>query len=168
MDGRTATDSNRGTSSSCEVRLSCTTPRRLIGGNKRKGDTSVLPLHYRRFRVRLDSNQDRLIHNEKYASPAPRRRLWWRLSRFPSQPPSGQWDSNPRSPGPEPGALTRLSYAPRRMVGLAGFEPAASCTPSKRAKPGCATVRNNGGTVRICTGTGWATTNRAHCYTTAP
>src|SRR3990172_1310903 len=27
------------------------------------------------------------------------------------------------------------------MVGTAGFEPATSCTPSRRAKPGCATSR---------------------------
>ena len=52
---------------------------------------------------------------------------------------SGWQDSNLRPPAPKAGAITGLRYTPRwlsvaikNLVGVAGFEPAASCSQSRR------------------------------------
>ncbi len=52
---------------------------------------------------------------------------------------SGWQDSNLRPPAPKAGAITGLRYTPRwlsvaikNFVGVAGFEPAASCSQSRR------------------------------------
>ena len=52
---------------------------------------------------------------------------------------SGWQDSNLRPPAPKAGAITGLRYTPRWLsvaikilVGVAGFEPAASCSQSRR------------------------------------
>lgn len=45
---------------------------------------------------------------------------------------SKRWDSNPRPPVPETGALTRLSYSQIEVVCAVGFEPTTSWAQTRR------------------------------------
>lgn len=64
-------------------------------------------------------------------------------------PSSGRWDSNPRSPGPKPGALAiyatsgyrPMRHAPDLVAERAGVEPARGATPRTRFERDAGTHR---------------------------